>query len=87
MRLNHISSPEEGVMLHASLPESLGCLVVAEFETNGRFIGLKFPRPNFDKKVISFVRKFQDFRPCESVYPQPEEKPGDPFSSKYNKTS
>lgn len=65
--------PEEGVMLHAGLPQLLRCLVRGQLETDCRLVLFEFSRANLKVKVVTLVRDLQDLWPRETIDPQPKE--------------
>lgn len=63
--------PEEGVVLDANLPQSLGRAMVAQLEADGRFELLELAGTQLDEEAVSFVRNFDDLWPSEPVNPEP----------------
>lgn len=63
--------PEEGVMLHARLPQLLGRPVVGQLEADGGFELLELARTYFDVEIVPLVADLQDLGPGEAVYSQP----------------
>lgn len=59
------------MMLDACFPEFLGCPVVRQFETNGRFELLELAGSDLDVEIVPLVRNLKDLRPCEPVDPKP----------------
>jgi len=63
--------PEEGVVLDANLPQSLGRAMVAQLEADGRFELLELAGTQLDEEAVSFVRNFDNLWPSEPVNPEP----------------
>lgn len=59
--------PEEGVVLHARLPQLFRRPVVLQLEADRRLVLLELARTDFDVEVVALVRDLQDLRPGEPI--------------------
>lgn len=70
---------EEGVMLHASLPQLFGRPVIGQLETDRRLELFELARSYFDVEIVTFVADFQYLGPGKTVDAQPvpvDQQPG-----------